>query len=43
MKRLKDIRLMIEIAQQGWAEIEGEMQRLHASDTGKLGTFSLFP
>ena len=36
MKRLKDIRLMIEIAQQGWAEIEGEMQRLHASDTGKL-------
>ena len=36
MKRLKDIRLMIEIAQQGWTEIEGEMQRLHASDTGKL-------
>lgn len=26
MKRLRDIKLMIEIAQQGWFEIEGEMQ-----------------
>jgi hypothetical protein len=36
MKRLKDIRLMIEIAQQGWREIECEMVRLHSFDSGSL-------
>ena len=36
MKKLKEIRLMIEIAQQGWAEIDGEIQRLNSSDTGSL-------
>lgn len=36
MKKLKDIRLMIEIAQQGWAEIEGETEKLRTPDSGSL-------
>ena len=30
MKKLKEIKLMIQIAQQGWSEIEGEIQRDHS-------------
>lgn len=33
---MEDIRLLLDIAQQGWDEIESEMQRLGGYDVGKL-------